>query len=905
MSAVIGALRAELSASIAQFQSDMGKAADSLKGFSKAAKGIAKDLDDVGKKMSLAITAPLALLAKASLDQAKEAREAIGQVEAAITSTGGSVGRTLPQLQALAKGLQNISVFDDDDILKNVTANLVTFGNVQGPIFEKAQKAIVNLASRMGGDLAGASIKVGRALNDPIQGTQALTRLGVQFTTAQKEQIKALVTSGQGMKAQTIILDALEKKFGGAALALRKASPDAQLAQSWRDFEETIGHIEMQLLPALTGGLRGVLDAFQALTPDMQKFIVEGAAILATVGPVLVLLGRLASVVGTLIPLVKGLWVALMPYAAGLLVIAAAVGVLVAAIIASQRISDQATGAIKAGVDAQKGYTDALSKAATAARTMTAAERDAAAQKLKLAENTLKAALAQEQQNLAENEQRMSGGTLSKSWEDLKNLAHGEAPPEIKMVQQRHAIEQLKGALDGLHKSQQELFADAAAPAEIKLHFDPHNEAEIAKAKGALKSLDEQLTQMNINLQHGLDDLALPKAAAQANALNARLDDYVKQAQAAGANTGAFADRIGALRVKIGELEQAGLAKEAQEFAAAVDQEKLAVDRFAKGGLPPLAERLQDVDDQFKSLHDKIADEIEKNKALADSNDDARAAMDRLQDMLAHLEDAHAKATAAATAQYEAEKKLSDLQAMANNLETKNQVRDLMAATGQGSSPISSLQQDLQDANDDLAKKQIEVQQNLVKLEEDRDAAAARGDEDEAKRKQSEIDLQQQLYDLVQQTTGGQLMAAKRVNEAFKEFTDNLTDSLSDMIANWSFDLKGLMAIFRQLAEQLFIKPGVSALAEGLGGWLKGIMGSFGGAHAAGGMIPPGQWGIVGEEGPEIAYGGAAGMDVFPHGSDHAGRNVTQIFNISTPDANSFRAAKRQIGRAAKLGLGI
>jgi hypothetical protein len=50
MSAVIGALRAELSASIAQFQSDMGKAADSLRGFTKEAKAISKELDSVGKK---------------------------------------------------------------------------------------------------------------------------------------------------------------------------------------------------------------------------------------------------------------------------------------------------------------------------------------------------------------------------------------------------------------------------------------------------------------------------------------------------------------------------------------------------------------------------------------------------------------------------------------------------------------------------------------------------------------------------------------------------------------------------------------------------------------------------------------------------------------------------------------
>ena len=46
MSAVVGALRANLSASIAQFQDDMGKAADSVRKF-------ASDAEKQGKKLEL------------------------------------------------------------------------------------------------------------------------------------------------------------------------------------------------------------------------------------------------------------------------------------------------------------------------------------------------------------------------------------------------------------------------------------------------------------------------------------------------------------------------------------------------------------------------------------------------------------------------------------------------------------------------------------------------------------------------------------------------------------------------------------------------------------------------------------------------------------------------------------
>jgi hypothetical protein len=90
--------------------------------------------------MSLAITAPLTLLAKASFDSAKQASQAIAQVQAAIESTGGASGKTAAQLDASASALARISVFNKADILRNVTAQLLTFGNIQGPVFDKAQR---------------------------------------------------------------------------------------------------------------------------------------------------------------------------------------------------------------------------------------------------------------------------------------------------------------------------------------------------------------------------------------------------------------------------------------------------------------------------------------------------------------------------------------------------------------------------------------------------------------------------------------------------------------------------------------------------------------------------------------------------------------------------------------------
>ncbi len=57
--------------------------------------------------------------------------------------------------------------------------------------------------------LSAQAIQLGKALNNPIEGISALSRVGVAFTDEQKEQIKVLQESGDIMGAQGIILKEL------------------------------------------------------------------------------------------------------------------------------------------------------------------------------------------------------------------------------------------------------------------------------------------------------------------------------------------------------------------------------------------------------------------------------------------------------------------------------------------------------------------------------------------------------------------------------------------------------------------------------------------------------------------------------------------------------------------------
>jgi phage-related protein len=300
--AVIGALRVTLGIDTAAFEEGLGIAQKRLAAAGKNLTSIGDSMKGLGGTLSVALTAPLAAFAATSVSAANESAAAIAQVNAALASMGPVAGKTSEQLSDAAAQLQSISTFDDDDILKSVTANMLTFGKVTGEAFDRAQLAAVNLSARLGQDLQSSAIMVGKALNDPIKGVTALSRVGVSFTADQKAMIKEMAAAGDVAGAQAIILGELEKQYGGAAKAARDATPGADTIDQWREFQETVGAIVKQVLPPLTAMLTGVLAAFNGLDPGTQEFVVGMAAVAAAVGPVLVVLGSIASAVGSLLP---------------------------------------------------------------------------------------------------------------------------------------------------------------------------------------------------------------------------------------------------------------------------------------------------------------------------------------------------------------------------------------------------------------------------------------------------------------------------------------------------------------------------------------------------------------------------------------------------------------------------
>lgn len=355
---------AKLGDLVAVIGADTSRFNKALAETNKKTRNFTKGIEKVGKTMTLAFSAPIALMTKSAIENFDKQAKAVAQVEQGLKTTGGAVGRTSAELQKMASDLQKTSLFGDEEILQGATAQLLTFTNISGQQFDRTQKAALDLATRLDGDLKGASIQLGKALNDPVANLSALSRSGIQFSKDQKAVIKSLTESGQLAEAQTIILDELEKQYGGSAEAAAAAGtgPLKQFQMAMGDLTEEFGAIIVEGITPFVKKLQGMVESFQGMSKGTKTVITVLAGLTAATGPALLAVSHLIKAFGTMkvamlkgvIPAVQKMGAVLManPYA----VAAAALIGLGLAMKDYIHFSDSATMA-------QEGFQDALTQA--------------------------------------------------------------------------------------------------------------------------------------------------------------------------------------------------------------------------------------------------------------------------------------------------------------------------------------------------------------------------------------------------------------------------------------------------------------------------------------------------------------------------------------------------------------
>jgi len=322
----------------------------------------------------LAVGAAAISFAKGGLDELKEQQAVAAKLEATLKATGGAANVTADQLDEMASSLQDLTG-EDAEAIKGGQALLLQFTKVRNEvgegnaIFDRASQAAMDLAAATGTDTAAAFQTLGRALEDPLQGTRALRAANVILTEAQKQQIASMVAQGDQLGAQRYILDLLEAKVGGVAEALGETLPQ-KLKRAKNAMDDVKASVVSAAAPALeaaaTLATKGA-DAFGSLPAPVQTGALAFGALAVAAGPASTALEGARTVLSGLRAAFDGAAVGAFNLAGqGLGSIAlqgaAATAVVAGLYVGIQKMRSEMEAAEKAGNDAAKAVAERSSR---------------------------------------------------------------------------------------------------------------------------------------------------------------------------------------------------------------------------------------------------------------------------------------------------------------------------------------------------------------------------------------------------------------------------------------------------------------------------------------------------------------------------------------------------------------
>lgn len=234
----------------------LGVAATAASGFGTALKSALAPLLAIGVAVS-AVSKSFTVMGQRQAD--------VAALENGLQNLGVTGDQVLTALQAKADAFGKVTLFSEEDYTRAAT-QLTSFTNISVSAFDRVINVAGDVAQVMNQDVNSAVTQLAKALNAPTQNLSALSRSGIQFTEQQKEQIKALESSGKLQAAQGLILAELERQYQGAAAAAGGAGLAGALdglSEVANDAFEVFGKI---LEPIAVPIIQGITKAIQVMS---------------------------------------------------------------------------------------------------------------------------------------------------------------------------------------------------------------------------------------------------------------------------------------------------------------------------------------------------------------------------------------------------------------------------------------------------------------------------------------------------------------------------------------------------------------------------------------------------------------------------------------------------------------
>ena len=301
-----------ISANIKDFESKLKQAQDEIDAFEKkigvSVKAVGKAVEGVGKKMSILSAALVAAGGKA-FTMAADFQDAIGATDQIFKDASDTVNNW-------AKNLSSDFGIAKEEALKysNLMGSmLINIGNLTEQQAAKQSAKLIELAGDLTAMYGGTTQDAVRALTGALKGNNTMLDnygMAVNDALVKQKAFELGLSSGTGelsLQAKQAATLALIWEQTGAAQgqAGREANSASgamrALSVEVKNLSTEIGEVLLPIITPIVAKIRDFVSGLRELSPEMLRIGVVIAGVVAALGPLLVLLGKILQ----MLPLIK------------------------------------------------------------------------------------------------------------------------------------------------------------------------------------------------------------------------------------------------------------------------------------------------------------------------------------------------------------------------------------------------------------------------------------------------------------------------------------------------------------------------------------------------------------------------------------------------------------------------
>lgn len=196
------------------------------------------------------------------IEGAMQGETVMARLTVLLRAQGGAAGWTAEQLDQMARKMAEAGTNGLGQI-RQAELVLARFGNVRGLQFAGALEGARQLSALLGTDMVSAAQTLGRALENPEHGMQALRRAGVILSDNERHMVQWAAKSGDVVGAQNVILGKLAQ-MGNVAGAVADTTEGHvnRLRLTWESVGGAIGKAMLPVATIIVDFLQPIVQGF-------------------------------------------------------------------------------------------------------------------------------------------------------------------------------------------------------------------------------------------------------------------------------------------------------------------------------------------------------------------------------------------------------------------------------------------------------------------------------------------------------------------------------------------------------------------------------------------------------------------------------------------------------------------